>query len=161
MTEQSPKAIPREELEQLVKEWREKGSDLQLNDPDRVAEKGRGMVECANELEELIEGADDSPLHSGVVPSASQVTHSMRQGGPLKNIGGGGARPSGSISAPEAAKALLAELEQEQEPEHRWECPECGEENELDPSVVELCVEHWTTCEECGNRVAFDLAGKP
>lgn len=42
----------------------------------------------------------------------------------------------------------------------RWECPECGTENEVDPAVVDLCVEHWTPCTECGNRVALKLRGK-
>lgn len=44
---------------------------------------------------------------------------------------------------------------------YRWECPECGTVNTLDPAVVSLCVEHWTSCEQCGEQWAFNLAGKP
>ena len=44
---------------------------------------------------------------------------------------------------------------------YRWECPECGTEHSLAPAVVELCHEHRTSCDDCGNRVAFDLSTRP
>jgi len=44
---------------------------------------------------------------------------------------------------------------------HGFECMRCGAFNELDPAVVELCVEHWTSCDECGKRQALKLRGKP
>lgn len=41
-----------------------------------------------------------------------------------------------------------------------WECPNCGQTNNLVPSVVDLCVEVWESCEGCGNTYSFDLRGK-
>lgn len=41
-----------------------------------------------------------------------------------------------------------------------WECPECEHENDLDSSVVTLCVEVWETCDACGSRYSIDVRGK-
>ena len=40
-----------------------------------------------------------------------------------------------------------------------YECPKCEATGTLAPVVVDLCVEHWTSCEECGHRMKFNLAG--
>jgi len=41
-----------------------------------------------------------------------------------------------------------------------WECPDCGTENELDPAVVDFCVDVWESCEQCGSRYSIKLAGE-
>lgn len=47
----------RPDVREKIEEWREKGGTLILSDPDPVAERGRGMVECADELEEVLDDA--------------------------------------------------------------------------------------------------------
>lgn len=42
---------------------------------------------------------------------------------------------------------------------HVFNCLECGAENELDPSVVALCSEVWTDCNECGKKQRIPLHG--
>lgn len=66
-------------------------------------------------------------------------------------------------SANELLRALVeaAERERRRNREYSWECPDCGEENEVDPAVVELCSEHWTSCNDCGERYSLNLSGKP
>jgi uncharacterized Zn finger protein len=44
--------------------------------------------------------------------------------------------------------------------EVKYECPSCEATGALPACVVDLCKEHEKDCEECGQRMNFNLAGK-